>query len=179
MVGHKYADLSDHDYGVSLLNDCKYGYMVHDNILDLNLLRSPSNPDPDADEGLHEFTYSLFPHIKDFIHSDVIAESSCLNQPPILFKDSATKAEMPVRLEGIGLELSVMKKAENEDELILRIIETHGRKSNGLLYLQGTLVECDLMEWKQIGEKIQVDESIQLDLKPFEIRTFRYNNIVG
>jgi len=179
VVGHKYADLSDHDYGVSLLNDCKYGYMVHDNILDLNLLRSPSNPDPDADEGLHEFTYSLFPHIKDFIHSDVIAESSCLNQPPILFKDSATKAEMPVRLEGIGLELSVMKKAENEDELILRIIETHGRKSNGLLYIQGTLAECDLMEWKQIGEKIKVDESIQLDLEPFEIRTFRYNNIAG
>ena len=44
VVGHKYADLSDHDYGVALLNDCKYGYMVHDNLLDLNLLRSPSNP---------------------------------------------------------------------------------------------------------------------------------------
>ena len=61
VVGHKYADLSDHDHGVALLNDCKYGYMVHDNILDLNLLRSPSNPDPDADEGSHAFTYSVFP----------------------------------------------------------------------------------------------------------------------
>ena len=56
---YKYADLSDHDYGIALLNDCKYGYMVLDNILDLNLLRSPSNPDPDADLGDHEFTYSL------------------------------------------------------------------------------------------------------------------------
>ena len=59
VVGHKYADLSEHDHGVALMNDCKYGYMVHDNILDLNLLRSPSNPDPDADEGSHTFTYSL------------------------------------------------------------------------------------------------------------------------
>ncbi|MEC9456599.1 MAG: glycoside hydrolase family 38 C-terminal domain-containing protein, partial [Candidatus Neomarinimicrobiota bacterium] len=179
VVGHKSADLSDHDYGVALLNDCKYGYMVHDNILDLNLLRSPTNPDPNADEGSHQFTYSLFPHIKDFIHSDIIAESSCLNQPPILFKDTVTKIKMPIRLEGAGIELSVLKKAEKEDELILRIIETHGRKSNGLLYIQGTLAECDLMEWKQIGGKIKVDESIQLDLEPFEIRTFRYNNIAG
>ena len=178
VVGHKYADLSEHDYGVSLLNDCKYGYMVNDNILDLNLLRSPSNPDPDADEGSHQFTYSLFPHIKDFIHSDVIAESSCLNQSPILFKDSATKAEMPIRLEGNGLELSVLKKAENEDDWILRIIETYGQHSSGFLYLRGSLIESDLMEWGKIGEKIQVDESIQLDLKPFEIRTFRYNTIV-
>ena len=43
VVGHKYADLSDYDNGIALLNDCKYGYMVHDNILDLNLLRLPSN----------------------------------------------------------------------------------------------------------------------------------------
>ena len=79
VVGHKYADLSDHDHGVALLNDCKYGYMVHDNILDLNLLRSPTNPDPDADEGSHAFTYSIFPHQHDFIHSEVLMELSLIH----------------------------------------------------------------------------------------------------
>jgi hypothetical protein len=71
-----------------------------------------------------------------------------------------------------------MKKAENEDDWTLRIIETHGQHSSGFLYLRGSLIESDLMEWGKIGEKIQVEESIQLDLKPFEIRTFRYNTIV-
>ncbi len=80
VVGHKYADLSDHDYGVALVNNCKYGYMIHNNILDLNLLRSPNNPDPDADQGQHQFTYSILPHNQNFIQSDVIAESSILNQ---------------------------------------------------------------------------------------------------
>jgi len=62
VCGHKYADLSDYDYGAALLNDCKYGYKVHKNILDLNLLRSPSLPDPKADRGKHELTYSFYPH---------------------------------------------------------------------------------------------------------------------
>ena len=84
VVGHKYADLSDHDYGVALMNDCKYGYMVLDNILDLNLLRSPSNPDPDADLGKHEFVYSFMPHKNDLIRSNVIKESTCLNQQPLV-----------------------------------------------------------------------------------------------
>ena len=79
VVGHKYADLSTHDYGVALMNDCKYGYMVYDNMLDLNLLRSPSNPDPDADIGEHQFIYSLLPHKNNLIRSDVIIESKYLN----------------------------------------------------------------------------------------------------
>ena len=127
VVGHKYADLSDHDYGVALMNNCKYGYMIHNNILDLNLLRSPNNPDLDADQGQHQFTYSILPHNQNFIQSDVIAESSILNQQPILFKDAVSQIEMPIRLEGDGVELSVLKKAENKNDLILRIIETHGK----------------------------------------------------
>ena len=55
VVGHRYADLSDNQYGVALLNDSKYGYKIHDNIIDLNLLRSPTVPDPTADRGHHEF----------------------------------------------------------------------------------------------------------------------------
>jgi len=175
VAGHKYGDLSDHDYGVALLNDCKYGYMIHDNILDLNLLRSPNNPDPDADIGEHGFTYSFFPHQYDLIRSDVIRESTCLNQKPIMFEGVESNIEMPIRLEGDGLELAVLKKAEKEDELILRIVETVGRKSNGCLFLKGVLFESDLMEWKQIGKKMHVDKSIKLTLKPFEIKTFRFS----
>ena len=55
-------DLSEGDYGVSLLNDCKYGHDIRDNVMRLSLLRSPTSPDPEADQGEHGFAYSLLPH---------------------------------------------------------------------------------------------------------------------
>lgn len=173
VVGHKYADLSDHDNGVALLNDCKYGYMVHDNILDLNLLRSPTNPDPDADKGSHSFTYSFFPHKDSLIHSDVIDEASCLNQEPVLFDGVSGKVKIPVKLHGQGLELSVLKKAEKEDAWIIRIIETHGRVSSGSIELSGEIAECDLMEWKELSKREMVSGSFKIKLNPFEIKTFK------
>ena len=173
VVGHKYADLSDHDYGVALMNDCKYGYMVHDTILDLNLLRSPNNPDPDADQGTHEFTYSLFPHQYDLIRSAVLTESACLNQKPILFEGAGSEAKMPVGLTGEGLELSVLKKAEKEDIWIIRIVETAGRQSTGSLELHGTITECDLMEMKDMGAPESVKSEMQVSLSAFEIKTYK------
>ncbi|MBW7461671.1 alpha-mannosidase, partial [Paenibacillus sepulcri] len=62
ICAHHWVDLSEADYGVALLNDSKYGYSAAGSILDLNLLRSPSYPDPEADRAVHEFTYSLYPH---------------------------------------------------------------------------------------------------------------------
>ena len=174
VVGHKYADLSDHDYGVALMNDCKYGYFVKDNILDLNLLRSPNNPDPDADQGKHQFTYSIFPHKHDLIRSSVIREATCLNQTPIVFNGVRSDNGIPVKLDDNGLELTVLKKAENEDYLIIRIVETSGRYSTGSLKLNGTLTECDLMEWKDTGSQTNVEGSVSLSFSPFEIKTFKF-----
>ena len=173
VVGHKYADLSDHDYGVALLNDCKYGYMVHDNLLDLNLLRSPSNPDPDADMGEHEFTYSLLPHKHDLIRSAVITESTCLNQGPIMLEGVSSDLEIPIKLSGQGLELSVLKKAEKEDCWIVRIVETHGRNSRGTLHFKGSINECNLIEWENLDKKENVQGKFLMDLSPFEIKTYK------
>ena len=177
VVGHKYADLSDYDNGIALLNDCKYGYMVHDNILDLNLLRSPSNPDPDADRRSHTFTYSLLPHDNDLIHSNVLSESTCLNQEPILFEGFESKINAPLKFFGDGVELSVLKKAEKEDALIIRLVEIHGRVSNGSIKINGRVTECDLMEWKEIGASENINESFSFVLQPFEIKTYKINKL--
>ena len=176
VVGHKYADLSDHDYGVALMNDCKYGYMVLDNILDLNLLRSPSNPDPDADLGKHEFVYSFMPHKNDLIRSNVIKESTCLNQQPLVFEGVRSQVKIPIKLTGSGLELTVLKKAEKENQWVIRIIETHGRESSGILTLSGSLTECDLMEWNDIGSIKKVENEFPITLKPFELKTFKFKS---
>ena len=173
VVGHKYADLSDHDYGVALMNDCKYGYMVHDNLLDLNLLRSPSNPDPDADMGEHTFTYSLLPHKQDLIRSSVITESTCLNREPLMFEGVYSKVEIPLSLSGEGLELTVLKKAEKEDFWVARIVETHGRNSEGLLKMCGEVTECNIIEWENFSGSVDVENQLSLIFSPFEIRTYK------
>jgi len=175
-AGHRYADLSDHDYGVALLNDCKYGYKVHGNVLDLNLLRAPTYPDPDADQGIHEFTYSLLPHQRDLIRSEVMAEAAFLNQGILAVSGFAPQVDrLPWRVEGDGLSLEVVKKAEKEDCIVLRIVETKGRSSVGTLFIdqEGTeVISTDLMEWES-GEAVLCDIPVKLSLKPFEIRTYK------
>lgn len=81
VCAHKWADLSEDGYGVSLLNDCKYGHSAEGGTLTLPLLKSATYPDPDADQGRHVFTYSLLPHTGGFRDAGTIQESYCLNQP--------------------------------------------------------------------------------------------------
>jgi alpha-mannosidase len=177
---YRYADLSDVDYGVALLNDAKYGMRIHENLLDLNLLRSTTYPDPDADQGLHQFTYSLYPHKGGFAGSRVISEAAQLNQGVQVFDNlTAETKDLPWRVEGEGLSLEVVKKAEKEDCRILRIVETAGRISKGQLVIKNKntrLVETDLMEWTE-GKATECGQPLPLELKPFEIRTYKlYEN---
>ena len=174
VVGHKYADLSDNDSGVALLNDCKYGYSIFDKTLDLNLLRSPNNPDADADLGEHSFTFSLYPHEHDLIRSNVIEESSKLNNPPILFNGVKNiKSKSALNFEGRGIEISSIKKSEHSNEIIIRAVETLGKTSKGKIYFKGKITETNLMERKSLKPTKKVNESFDLVLKPFEIKTYR------
>uniref|UniRef100_A0A3B3BHW4 Glycosyl hydrolase family 38 C-terminal domain-containing protein n=1 Tax=Oryzias melastigma TaxID=30732 RepID=A0A3B3BHW4_ORYME len=79
--GHKWADLSEHNFGVSLLNDSKYGYSIHKNTMTLSLLRAPKAPDAAADMGAHQFTYAIMPHTGSFQDASVIQAAYNLNFP--------------------------------------------------------------------------------------------------
>ncbi len=61
-VAQRWADLSEVGYGISLLNDCKYGHDIRNHIIRLNLIKSCVNPDSNAVQGLHKFTYSIYSH---------------------------------------------------------------------------------------------------------------------
>ncbi|MDT8389339.1 MAG: glycoside hydrolase family 38 C-terminal domain-containing protein [Lentisphaeria bacterium] len=178
VAAHKYADLSDNCYGVALLNDCKYGYKVLDNVLDLNLLRSPTEPDPDADFDHHEFTYSLLPHHGNLIASDVQEQAIQLNQPPAVFVGhKAGAATVPVTVSGKGASLEVLKKAEKEDCLVIRLVERLGCETTATVDLTdatATLVETNLLEWKNLQDL--GSGRVEVAMKPFEIRTFKILN---
>ena len=175
--GHKFADLSEADYGVALLNDSKYGYKVYNGRLSLNLLRAPTYPDQQCDRGQHHFVYALLPHTGDLIRSDVLQESWKLNQKPLLFKgwESLKETVLPFTLSGDGMRLEAFKKAEKEQAYILRLVEGTGRTAKVNLHfnkLPIKIVECDLMEWQTL-KQFPVQREWKLRFKPFEIRTFK------
>jgi alpha-mannosidase len=176
VAAHKYVDLSDNGYGVALLNDCKYGYKIHENVLDLNLLRSPTNPDADADIHVHKFTYSFLPHRGTLVESSVMNDAAMMNNKALVFDGYTTdKILSPCLLSGSGVSLEVVKKGEKEDSRIIRLVEMEGRRNKIELsfhHKKGFLVETDLMEWKN-EESVSCENPIELEFSPFEIKTFK------
>jgi alpha-mannosidase len=174
----QWGDLSDSTHGVSLLNDCKYGYDAKGNVLRLSLLRSPEWPDPHADEGLHEFTYSLYPHGGDWRDGMTVRRGYELNYPlwarQIEKHDGELKDESSfVGVDGDNVVLTAMKKAEDEDAVILRYYEWAGKEANVTLRLpagaQGAS-ETDLME-RPLTELTIKNGTVTVHTKPYEIKT--------
>uniref|UniRef100_A0A0B7AS40 Glycosyl hydrolase family 38 C-terminal domain-containing protein n=1 Tax=Arion vulgaris TaxID=1028688 RepID=A0A0B7AS40_9EUPU len=133
VCGHKWADLSEHNFGVALINNCKYGHSAVDGILRLSLLRAPKTPDPKADMGVHTFSYAIMPHTGSFQEADVIHMAESFNCP--LRTVSANPADLTKRGVDRGLFvldtkqvlLQALKMAEDHSRtIILRLHEAYG-----------------------------------------------------
>lgn len=176
VAAQRYVDLSDPDGGLALLNDGKYGHKVHDGTIDLNLLRSPTDPDPDADYGAHRFTYALLPHTGGFPDPGVIHEAAMLNEPPLCLPGRrAGECRPPCRLDSDSVALTVLKRAEKGDQSVIRLVETLGRRSRARLETGphiAAIVETDLLEWKDAAPR-PCAGFLDVNLDPFEIRTFK------
>ena len=177
VCGHRYADLSDRDGGVALLNDSKYGYRVKNSTLDLALLRSPVYPDRTADLGLHDFTYSFLPHVGPLPESNVMQEAATLNRLPVIADGfDASGFQLPCRLDSDSISLEAVKRAEKDDSLIIRLVEIRGHHSRGILHFSKTptaICETDLLEWHDSKTLVPEGNTLNLELKPFEIMTLR------
>ena len=176
----RWADLSDAQHGLSLLNDCKYGYDGKASVLRLSLLRSPEWPDPHADEGTHEFTYSLVPHADGWREAGIVRAGYELNTPLRALATQNHTGTMPsahsfVAQEPGNLILTAIKQAEGGADLILRFYESAGEKTAARITLPPGVEEvwdANLME--QPGEKLPSDGRIvSVDVKPYEIKTLR------
>ncbi|MEO0914612.1 MAG: glycoside hydrolase family 38 C-terminal domain-containing protein, partial [Pseudomonadota bacterium] len=125
----KWADLSEGDYGVALLNDCKYGYDIRADVLRLSLIKSATMPDATADQGLHRFTYALLPHLGN-TRLDVRREAYALNKPPRIFQGSGSAgAPSPlVSCEDPRVVIETVKPAEDGKGVIIRLFEAHNTR---------------------------------------------------
>lgn len=176
VCGHKWADVSEKDYGVALLNNCKYGHRVIGGVLDLNLLRSQNHPGENADRGEHDFTYSLYPHSGDESRGEVSKEAYELNIPLTVIDcgGSGKNTRSMFAVEGKAV-LETVKKAEKSGETVLRLFEPYGSTVEAALHTEGGFsraVSCDLMENEEKELSFSGD-LLKLHFKPFEIKTLK------
>lgn len=176
--GHKWADLSEDGYGAALLNDCKYGYDIHDSVMCLTLLKSGIFPNPEADQGRHEFTYGFFPHQGDFRRGHVIEEAYDLNCPleGTWVKAKEKKSDSFLQVLEPNIMVDTIKQGEEQDGIILRLFEAYGRRTKvhmSLPWAQGKrAVDCGCME-NELAEMGVCQGELEFEMRPYEIKTIK------
>jgi alpha-mannosidase len=174
----KWADLSENDYGVSLLNDSKYGYDIHGNVMRLSLLRGPTDPDPTADLGEHHFVYSLLPHA-DPVGEITLAQAYALNDPIIVAPGPGGPArcetESLITAHPANVVIETIKAAEDGRGAIVRLFESQRRRGPVTLTTAFPLASAfrvNLLEEEQ--EKVGgMQNQIHAQITPFQILTLR------
>ncbi|MCL2508606.1 MAG: glycosyl hydrolase-related protein [Oscillospiraceae bacterium] len=175
---HNFIDMSENEYGLSILNDCKYGFEVHERRMMISLLKGPLNPDPQSDYGEHWFTYSLYPHAGDWRGAGTLAAGLALNNPMNVVplsggNGSSAGSFISVSAENVTLE--AVKKCETEDAFIVRVAEKTGASAKVTLTFFKEIVqafECNLLEREDVPCAFTGDR-IDFEIRPFEIRTFK------
>lgn len=182
VCGQKWIDLSEGNYGVSLMSDSKYGFNLEYKNIGITLIKSATDPNPEADQGEHEFTYSLLPHAGTWKEASTVEEASDLNIPALVTKisnqienkDNLTESWAIVSEKNIIID--TVKKAENGKEVIVRMYEYHNNQTQTTLQVNEELekaVLCDLLENEL--EELEIDEkgNILIYFKPYEIQTIK------
>lgn len=183
VCGHKWADLSDGNYGVSLMNDCKYGYSCIGSDLSLTLIKCGTYPNTVADQGNHKFTYSILPHSGDF-RNITVPRSYVLNKPFDAVKLKKQEGDLPdnfsfVWADKANVVTETIKSAENGNGIIIRVFDCGDISGNVNLNFGINIKKaylCDMLE-NEISELTIKNNSISLKLKNYEIITIKISNL--
>ena len=172
---HRFADLSEHGFGVALLTDSTYGFSTRGGELRLSLLRGPTDPDPEADLGGHDFAYAILPHAGTWQDAGVVGEARRFDEP-MRWTGAAGGARGFVEVDAAGLVLDTIKRAEDGGALVLRLYEAHGARGTarvrlGLPFTRarlGTLLE----EPDPGAPPLEIeDDAIVVPFSPFQLLT--------
>ena len=169
--GHRWADLSEHGFGAALLTDSKYGYSCYGNELRISLLRAPKSPDPDADMGMHEFAYALFPHAGGWRDGGVVAEGLRFNAP-LRWTTNVPETSF-ASVDDTNLVLDTIKRAERSDGLVLRLYDAHGARGVARVRLAQPVERARLANAleEETGELELEDGVLVLPYRPHEVLT--------
>ena len=175
--GQKWMDVSEGHYGVSLLNDCKYGHSVKDSCIGLTLIKSGTEPNPTTDQEMHFFTYSLYPHAETWKAAGTVPQAFFLNQPALVSNGGKPGESFSLASLNVpNVVLETVKKAEDGDGVILRMYECENARTPVTLTFNRPLASaesCNCLE-EPDGEPVKVDgNKVSFLVKPFEIKTIR------
>ncbi len=177
----RWADEGDETHGFSLLNNSKYGYDATGNLLRLTLLRSPTSPDPDADQGMQHFTYALYPHSGSWITAGTVEHGYQLNYPMFAMQVAPHTGALPAEhsfasVSSPNVILTAMKKAEDSDSIVLRMYEVAGKSEDVKVTLPdgaGSASVTNLIE-QHDGAAVPVSGNVAtVPIHPYEILTLK------
>ncbi len=177
-AAHKFVDVSEYGYGAALLNDCKYGCSVTGSTVSLSLLKCATSPDPEADQGKHTFTYSLFPHGGDLFSAGTLKQAYLLNDPPRIAAGTDDASSAPRRYSlidtgSVNIFCEAIKPAEDGDGIIVRMCERFGKRTKTRVsfgFGVGSAYGTDLCENREGRIKV-TENGCDLEFAPFEIKT--------
>lgn len=176
-VAHKWVDVSEHGYGVALLNNGKYGFGMEDGKLTMTLCKCGGFPYEGASDVIPGFTYSLLPHVCDYTNS-VVEAAYVLNNTFAVAQSG--DGDLPqefsfVSCDDSGVVCETVKHAENGVGTIIRVYEANGERHNVKLAF-GVAISaaylCDLTE-KNIERLTVAYNGVFTEIKPFEILTIK------
>jgi alpha-mannosidase len=182
---HKWVDLSEGGYGVSLINDCKYGHDIHKNVIRLTLLRGTSDPDPKADLGFHNFSYALLPHQGSWDET-TLAYAYAFNDPAFVAPCEKTADSSPssgsrwagnslIQTSSPNIIIETIKVAEDGQGIIIRLYESMRVRDLIRVQTMTPIVAAwrtDLLE-NNLETMQFTGNTIDLPVDPFEIITLR------
>ncbi len=174
--GQKWCDVSEGHYGVSVLNDCKYGHSVKDGCIGLTLIKSGIEPNPVTDQEVHTFTYALYPHQEGWQAGGTVPQAYFLNQPALAVAGGSAGAG--VSLAGVDVPnvvLETVKQAEDGDGVILRLYECENAKTPVTLTWNKPFAaaEADNCIEEKTGDVEVSGNQIRFTIKPYEVKTIR------
>ena len=178
---HKWVDLSEGDYGVSLLNECKYGHDIENSLLRITLLRSPICPDRTSDKGTHEFSYRFYPHTGTWQQAKTVLQANIFNTPLLVvpLHKNANKKNISeysfISVDKENIILDAFKPAEDGNGFILRVYEAHSTRGKAEITLNfpfGAVTQCNLME-DGSEEVCTTPNGFTFAFSPNEVCTFR------
>ena len=180
VCAHKWADISEHGYGVALLNDCKYGHSAQGSTLEMTVLKAGTYPEP-ADQGVHIFSYSLLPHIGSLYDASVIRQAYSFNQPLMGMAVAANRGTVAEQFSLASCDreniiIDTVKKAEADSGLIVRLYDSFDMRCTASVTVAEGFKKaylCDLME--NVLEELPFDgKTVSVPVKNFEILTLKF-----
>jgi alpha-mannosidase len=179
----KWVDLSNEQFGVTVVNDSKYSVEVQDGVVRLTALRSPDSPDPKADEGEQQFAFAIMTHNGDWRNGDAVQNGHAFNLPLIARVITQQAGSLPpvhsfVSVEPSRVIVSALKKAEDDDAWILRVYESTGQPATATISLPfaaKTVNEVNLIEWEAKPLPLS-GTKLTVNLGAWEVKTLRIDH---